>query len=100
MIRLDTTNPAYKLRDEVLALIKPPPGQIALSEISALLGLRGIYEICGAVRELQADFAGLWLLRRQGEYVLQCSSTIWPAIEHCGEDYLERLEAGRKTGDV
>ena len=98
MIHLDTANPAYSFRHEVLALIKPPPGYIKLSEIADLLGLCGTFYVREAIKELQRAYAGITIRRRKKiGYTLQCTAPAWPIVSHNALDYLKRLEAGRRT---
>ncbi len=98
MIHLDTANPAYSFRLEILVLIKPPPGYIKLSEIADLLGLVGTFYVREAITELQRAYAGIKIRRRKGIIgsTLQCTAHAWPTVSGRGLDYLKRLEAGRK----
>ena len=100
MIRLDTANPAYSFRSEILALVKRPPGYIALKELSYVMGLCGTYELRISLKGLIPEFRGLTLQRRKGTgTTLQCTQEAWPTIEYCAADYLRRLEAGRRKHD-
>jgi hypothetical protein len=98
MIHLDTDNPAYSFRHEVVALIPPPPNYIRLSEIAKALGQCGTYYVRHAVEELQWAYPGISIRRRKGVgHALQCTAHAWPTIEHCGLDYLKRLKVGRRN---
>ena len=100
MVHLDTQNPAYSFRNEILSLVKRPPGWIALKELSYVMGLCGTYELRISLKGLLPEFRGLTLQRRKGTgTTLQCTEEAWPIIEYCASDYLGRLEAGKLKHD-
>ncbi len=101
MIRLDTTNPAYSFRHEVVALIPPPPRYVKLSRIADALGQCGTFYVREAITELQRAYPGISIRRRKGiGYTLQCTAKAWSTVKCCGLDYLGRLEVGRRNNDV